>query len=85
MESILTPCCQLYVEKEKASTVPATLSKPYMCIYIGGGCWFVCSLLAVLGHCCWALFSSCSGQELPSGWGTLAFVVLASLVAARGL
>ena len=30
VENILTPCCKLYVEKKKGSTVPATLSKLYI-------------------------------------------------------
>ena len=86
-ENILTPCCKLYVEKKTASTLPTTLNKLFIYIYVfffGCCCWFVCLLLAVLGHCCcWAFFSSCSGQELLPSGGTLAFIVGASLVPAH--
>lgn len=78
----LTPCCQLYVEKEKASTVQLH-SVSLICVYIGGGCWLVCSLLAAKPLLLGSFLMKAVGRAL--GWGTLAFVVSSAFVAVRGL
>lgn len=86
VESILTPCCQLYVEKEKASTVQLH-SVSLICVYI---------LVVVVGlsahsWLCWAiaagLFSLVAvGRSCPlagAHWLSLCRLLLSQRVDSR--
>ena len=81
-ENILTPCCNLYVEKKTASTLPTTLNKLFIYIYILVVvvglfvCFWQCWVIVAAG-----LFSlvavgrsySLAGVHWLSLWGLLLF------------